>query len=280
MKLSFNGRLFRDTLLIMVSEIRNLTASRGGVDAKKFAFSSSVLLRFFILMSTFNDISCEKKDGKRMRIECSFRFSVCEWIWNRTMVICRFGFIQSSMLRVHCQEVDSEAKAMEICRFIIVLIWSSIQTVFWTIISVNQFSLCGTIAEMCEEYETFHDRTGQPFVGGQLNSSFVPSVIKTEVPLDWMTLLAKILYCNHTENELKKRQIEQILYGCRIPEFCRNRTVLHDERYCRIFTIHRCSGLLWVHSAKRRRSICTKRLDTREHQNWTRIGSHNHLLAR
>ena len=37
---------------------------------------------------------------------------------------------------------------------------------------------------MCEEYETFHDRKGQPFVVGQSSSSFVPSVIKTEAPLD------------------------------------------------------------------------------------------------
>ena len=37
---------------------------------------------------------------------------------------------------------------------------------------------------MCEEYETFHDRTGQPVVRRQSSSSFVPSVIKTEVPLD------------------------------------------------------------------------------------------------
>ena len=37
---------------------------------------------------------------------------------------------------------------------------------------------------MCEEYETLHDRTGQLVVGGQSSSSFVPSVIKTDVPLD------------------------------------------------------------------------------------------------
>ena len=37
---------------------------------------------------------------------------------------------------------------------------------------------------MCEEYETFHDRTVQPVVGRQSSSSFVPSVIKTDVPLD------------------------------------------------------------------------------------------------
>ena len=50
--------------------------------------------------------------------------------------------------------------------------------------SVNQLSLYGAVAQMCEEYESFHDRTGQPVVGGQSSSSFVPSVIKTEVPLD------------------------------------------------------------------------------------------------
>ena len=37
---------------------------------------------------------------------------------------------------------------------------------------------------MCEEYEFFHDRTEKPVVGGQSSSSFVPSVIKTNVPLN------------------------------------------------------------------------------------------------
>ena len=67
------------------------------------------------------------------------------------------------------------------------------------------------------------------------------------------------------------------MYGCRIPECCCNRTVIHDKRYCSIFTIHRCSGLSCVHSAKRQRSICTKRLDPREHQNCARIGNFNLL---
>ena len=37
---------------------------------------------------------------------------------------------------------------------------------------------------MCEEYESLHERTGKPVVGGQSSSSFVPSVIKTDVPLE------------------------------------------------------------------------------------------------
>ena len=60
----------------------------------------------------------------------------------------------------------------------------TITTVFRTITSVNQLSLYGAITEMCEEYETFHDRTEKPAVGGQSSSSFVPSVIKTNVPLN------------------------------------------------------------------------------------------------
>ena len=76
------------------------------------------------------------------------------------------------------------------------------------------------------------------------------------------------------------RQIEQILYGFRIPECLWNLTVFHDERCCIILTIHWCSGLSWVHSGKRWRNIWTERLDQREHQNWARIGSYNLLPAR
>ena len=34
----------------------------------------------------------------------------------------------------------------------------TIETIFRIIISVNQLSLYGAVAEMCEEYESFHDR--------------------------------------------------------------------------------------------------------------------------
>ena len=60
----------------------------------------------------------------------------------------------------------------------------TITTFFRTSTSVKQLSLYGAVAEMCEKYESFHDRTGKPVVGGQSSSSFVPSVIKTNVTLD------------------------------------------------------------------------------------------------
>ena len=91
----------------------------------------------------------------------------------------------------------------------------TIQNVFRTIISVNQLSLYGAVAEMCEEYETFHDRTGQPVVGGQSSSSFVPSVIKTEVLLDCDDLARKdLLLQQHGE------RIEKLSQQDKLSKFC------------------------------------------------------------
>ena len=58
----------------------------------------------------------------------------------------------------------------------------TIETIFRIIVSANQLSLYGAVEEMCEEYESLHDRSGRPdMVMGQ---SIVLSAIKTEVSLD------------------------------------------------------------------------------------------------
>ena len=46
----------------------------------------------------------------------------------------------------------------------------TIETVSRTIICVNQLSLSVAVAEMCEEYESCHDRTVRPVVKGQSDS--------------------------------------------------------------------------------------------------------------
>ena len=60
----------------------------------------------------------------------------------------------------------------------------TVETIFRIIVSANQLSLYGAVAEICEEHESLHERTGRPVVMGQSNSSLVLSVIKTEIPLD------------------------------------------------------------------------------------------------
>ena len=57
----------------------------------------------------------------------------------------------------------------------------TIETVFRTIISVNQLSIYGPVSEMCEECESCHDRTGRPVLAVQTDPLFVPksSLMKT-----------------------------------------------------------------------------------------------------
>ena len=118
------------------------------------------------------------------------------------------------MPRVHCPEVSSKAKAVDNCRYTIVPIWKR-KTVFRTITFVNQLSLYGAVAEMCEEYETFHDRIGNPLWEGQSSSVFVPSVIKTDVPLDSDDHALKDLPL-----QKKGERIEKLSQQDKLSKFC------------------------------------------------------------
>ena len=58
----------------------------------------------------------------------------------------------------------------------------TIVTIFRIIVSANQLSLYGAVANKCEEFESLHDRSGQPDV--LMGQSIVLSEIKEEVPLE------------------------------------------------------------------------------------------------
>ena len=57
----------------------------------------------------------------------------------------------------------------------------TIETVFRTIITVNQPSIYGAVSDLCEEYKACHVRTGRLVMAGQSGPLFVPtsSVMKT-----------------------------------------------------------------------------------------------------
>ena len=80
----------------------------------------------------------------------------------------------------------------------------TIETSFRIIVSANRLSLYGAVAEMCEVYESLHERTGPPVVGGQSSSSRVLSVIKTEVPLDCDDLAKKDLLLQQYGERIEK----------------------------------------------------------------------------
>ena len=91
--------------------------------------------------------------------------------------------VQFSVLRLHCPEVNSKAKDMVNCRYTLQPTRKRLR-LFRFIVSASQLSLYGAVAEICEEYESLHERTARPVVMRQSSSSIVLSAIKTEVPLE------------------------------------------------------------------------------------------------
>ena len=163
-----------------------------------------------IFMSMFNDISWRSKDNEKERESNAQLVSVCKEIWNMSFLgpgsekkwssvsedspNGEWGRIAEKMMLefsesrhpVFCAASPLSRGLLKSkgCGKLSILYCAdqeTITTVFRTITSANQLSLYGAVAEKCDEYETFHDRTVQPVVGGQPSSSFVPSVIKTEV---------------------------------------------------------------------------------------------------
>ena len=92
--------------------------------------------------------------------------------------------------------------------------FETIETVFRTIISVTQLSLYGAVAEMCDEYESCHDRTGRPVVRGQSSPSFVTSVIKTNILLNDDPAHKEFLLQRYRERIVKLSQQDRLSKFC------------------------------------------------------------------
>ena len=155
----------------------------------------------------------------------------------------------------------------------------TIETFFRTFISVNQLSFCGTVSDLCEEYGSCQTR--RFVVTEQSDPHFAPADLSVTTPTPSIEIPAQEnLLQKHKRTSGKAsttRLIDKDLFWCRIPENSWCRTVLHDQRHWRILTILRFSGLSWVYFTTRWQINCSERLDSGEHQNWTRIGRHNQL---
>ena len=133
-------------------------------------------------MSMFNEISCGTKDNGEECLVNAKLVSLCAG---------RFGTGQWSFLgpgsekKWYSISADSpQGEWDRIAEKMMLEFGESRHPVFRAIrivVSANQFSLYGAVAEICEEYENLHGRTERLVVMGQ---SIVLSAIKTEVLLD------------------------------------------------------------------------------------------------
>ena len=185
-----------------------------------------------LFMSMFNDISC---DGKGNEKECvanvkvgsilAKKFGIGQWSFigpgseekwysmEKRIVDKEFGItsrtrccwnsqkarVQFSVQQLHCPGIISKAKDTENCRYIFAADQETIETIFRMIVSANELSLHGAVANMCEEFESHQDRSGQPDV--LMGQSIDLCEIKAEVLWRMTSHHTRIFYCNDLKNE-------------------------------------------------------------------------------
>ena len=67
----------------------------------------------------------------------------------------------------------------------------TIETVFRTIISVNQLSIYGAVSDLCEEYKSCHVRTRRPVLARQSDPLFEPANLLITTPTPSIEILAQ-----------------------------------------------------------------------------------------
>ena len=128
-----------------------------------------------------------KGQQERKRVKCSTRFSFCKEIRSRTMVWIREKVVFFQVKIVHkvngtkwltrwwwhpvfraTSPLSRWVLKSKGCGKLSIHCCADPGTiVFRTITSVNRLCLYGAVAEMCGEYESYHDRMGGPVVRGQ-----------------------------------------------------------------------------------------------------------------
>ena len=167
-----------------------------------------------LFMSMFNDISCDKKDNEE---ECvanakvvsifAKKFGIGQWsfigpgsekkwysmeenspqgIWDHIAEKMLLEFAESGcpIFRATTPLSRSKLKSKGHGKLSIHFAadQETIETIFRISVFANQLSLYGAVANICEEYESLHDRSGQ--LGVLMGQSIVLSEIKAEVLLE------------------------------------------------------------------------------------------------
>ena len=152
----------------------------------------------------------------------------------------------------------------------------TIDTIYRIILSVNQLSVCGAVAALCEEFESRQDRSGEPEI--LMGQSIVLGEVKAEAPLQNE---------NHMNDQIiwqqYIQQVESLSPENKVSKFCKEAGFMRfvevvqyfvTKKHWKLNTIS-LSGLSRIHSSSRRSSFTSTRMDSRKDDNWTCIGSHD-----
>ena len=187
------------------------------------------------------------------------------------------------MLRVQCREERSKAKEVENYQYTSVPMVDTIETVSRTIVSVNQLSIYGAVSNLCEEYKACHVKTVRLVLAKQSDPFFVPTICLTKTPTPATDTAQEDLLQKYQERVERLSQQDRVIKICTDAGFLTTVGVgqyfmtKDTEEFSQFTESVACRGYTLPRDEK---SSDPKGLDSREHQNWARVGSCNQLFAR
>ena len=146
---------------------------------------------------------------------------------------------------------------------------ATFETVFRIIVSANQLSLYGAVANMCEEYESLHDGSGRPDV--VMGQSIVLSAIKTEVPLE-----NDDPACQNFLLQQYEERIERLSQQDKVSKFCMDAGFLSVVEIGQYFMTKDTGDLTQFHAVACREYTLPREEDASQPRGWiqgnTKIG--------
>ena len=198
-----------------------------------------------LFMSMFNDISCDRNDNKD---EC-LKNADCVKTFARRFGIGQWSFIgPCSVKKLYSSENSPQGEWDNIAEQMLLEFaesghpifrattplsrgslkskrrgklsihfaadYPTIETIYRIILSVNQLSVYGAVAVICEEFEDHQDRTGQPVI--LVGQSIVLGEVKAEAPLhDENPMNDQIIWQQNIQ------QVESLSPENRVSKFCK-----------------------------------------------------------
>ena len=184
------------------------------------------------------------------------------------------------MQRLHCPGGALKSKGRGKLSVHFAADGDTIDTIYRIILFVNQLSVYGAVAAVCEEFEGHQDRTGEPVI--LVGQSIVLGEVKAETPVhDEDPRNDQIIWQQYIQ------QVESLSPENRVSKFCKEAgfmRVVEAGQYlvtkdtgdfrqfrsvaCREYTLPRDD-----------RPSQPKRMDSRKYEDWTCIGSHDQFSA-
>ena len=147
--------------------------------------------------------------------------------------------------------------------------YPTIETIFRIIISANQLSIYGAVANICEEFEAHQDRSGEPDV--LMGQSIVLSEIKAEVPLQNESPSHHQILWQQYEERIKSLSQES-----KVSRFCIEAGFVHVVEVGQYFITKDTGDFRQFHSVACREYTLPRDVESSQPRGWiqgnTRIG--------